>query len=643
MKMEHMLLKDQNILDDVQSGGDNVILPTLIKNSDLSAPEIPISEIPISKFSVMPVTPISPIPYVTPSPSQEFPTKFQKFSKFPKFPTDKFSTTATVGDGLSPTVIMDNSDRLSPTVVMSEKKKKVRVNDKVSITDLDYDLVPKSTDESFQDTLLDGIVPNDQTTTDPSMVFGTPPDPVNKNDPLNISNTPSRERDIDKRRYENFKVNGRVAEGLSPRPEKSKKRLSKNQKFRNSKFRYLDLSNKVPIPKDFTLNPFGNGPYFEVEDITDIKDSTLQSNMGYDLKVKWKLMPGETVNQETWEPVENLQECKDLMKKFKESKIFSDYLEYKKLSNVYSKPKVSKKSRSYKGIDIQSRRQQKNLKELRAAQAFDDYASKRSSNPSTSESGTNETNLRRSARLKANVVPETREFDSIYFGSVPGYVDIEEKARIDKVFLDFKNFSAENLYDDDTSLEVPSVEEVMHQALVNEEYRRSEEVPKPPNYDDHPHRTPGNKELNQQILRSIDKVLAEVGIDEDAPKTRSAMLKTKYEAEFKEAELSELDSIDKHGTFEEVELPKGAVPITCRWVYDFKRNKEGKCIRFKARLVVQGYKQQEGIDFDKTFSSTAQIRSFRTMVALCWDETRGLGPKRGSHTSSSGSVQRGIT
>ena len=94
------------------------------------------------------------------------------------------------------------------------------------------------------------------------------------------------------------------------------------------------------------------------------------------------------------------------------------------------------------------------------------------------------------------------------------------------------------------------------------------------------------------------------------------MLKSKYESEFKKAELSELESIEKHGTFEEVNLPEGAVPITCRWVYDFKRDEKGKVIRFKARLVVQGYKQQEGIDFDKTFSSTAQIRSFRTMVAV---------------------------
>ena len=53
-------------------------------------------------------------------------------------------------------------------------------------------------------------------------------------------------------------------------------------------------------------------------------------------------MPGETTNQETWEPMENLRESRGLMKKFKESKSYQDYMKYKKLSNLYSKPKVSK-------------------------------------------------------------------------------------------------------------------------------------------------------------------------------------------------------------------------------------------------------------------------------------------------------------
>ena len=144
----------------------------------------------------------------------------------------------------------------------------------------------------------------------------------------------------------------------------------------------------------------------------------------------------------------------------------------------------------------------------------------------------------------------------------------------------------------------------------------SEEFPPPPDYSKHPHHTLGNKELNKIIKQSIDKVMEEIDIAEDAPKTRLSMLKGKYEEEFRDAEVSELGSIEKHGTFEEVSRPDGVTPITCRWVYDYKRNKQGKVIRFKARLVVQGYKQQEGIDFDKTFSSTAQIRSFRIMVAL---------------------------
>lgn len=62
--------------------------------------------------------------------------------------------------------------------------------------------------------------------------------------------------------------------------------------------------------------------------------------------------------------------------------------------------------------------------------------------------------------------------------------------------------------------------------------------------------------------------------------------------------------------------PENRTPITCRWVYDLKRNSKGEIILFKARLVVHGYKQLEGIDFNKTFSSTVQVRTFRVLMAL---------------------------
>ena len=88
-----------------------------------------------------------------------------------------------------------------------------------------------------------------------------------------------------------------------------------------------------------------------------------------------------------------------------------------------------------------------------------------------------------------------------------------------------------------------------------------------------------------------------------------------FKGEYVEAEHRELKGLVLHGTFEEVYCPPDRTPITCRWAYDLKRDKEGRINLFKARLVVHGFKQVEGIDFNKTFSSTAQLRTFRLVVA----------------------------
>ena len=56
MQMENMMVKQNNDLpDDVQSGGDVLLSPTIIKNSFLSDPEIPISEgVQIPEISQIP-------------------------------------------------------------------------------------------------------------------------------------------------------------------------------------------------------------------------------------------------------------------------------------------------------------------------------------------------------------------------------------------------------------------------------------------------------------------------------------------------------------------------------------------------------------------------------------------------------------
>ena len=47
-----------------------------------------------------------------------------------------------------------------------------------------------------------------------------------------------------------------------------------------------------------------------------------------------------------------------------------------------------------------------------------------------------------------------------------------------------------------------------------------------------------------------------------------------------------------------------------------KLNEHGTIIRNKARLVVQGYNQEEGIDYDETFAPVARIEAIRLLIAF---------------------------
>ena len=47
-----------------------------------------------------------------------------------------------------------------------------------------------------------------------------------------------------------------------------------------------------------------------------------------------------------------------------------------------------------------------------------------------------------------------------------------------------------------------------------------------------------------------------------------------------------------------------------------KMNEEGIVTRNKARLVAQGYSQEEGIDFEETFAPVARLEAIRILLAF---------------------------
>ncbi|GJR11734.1 putative ribonuclease H-like domain-containing protein [Tanacetum coccineum] len=64
-----------------------------------------------------------------------------------------------------------------------------------------------------------------------------------------------------------------------------------------------------------------------------------------------------------------------------------------------------------------------------------------------------------------------------------------------------------------------------------------------------------------------------------------------------------------------VDLPKGKRAIGTKWIFRNKKDERGIVIRNKARLVAQGYIQEEGIDYDEVFAPVARIEAIRLFLA----------------------------
>ncbi|GJR26853.1 putative ribonuclease H-like domain-containing protein [Tanacetum coccineum] len=63
-------------------------------------------------------------------------------------------------------------------------------------------------------------------------------------------------------------------------------------------------------------------------------------------------------------------------------------------------------------------------------------------------------------------------------------------------------------------------------------------------------------------------------------------------------------------------LAGGKRVIGTKWVFRNKRDERGTIIKNKARLVAQGYRQEEGVDYDEVFAPVARIEAIRLFLAF---------------------------
>nr|GEV42675.1 hypothetical protein [Tanacetum cinerariifolium] len=77
----------------------------------------------------------------------------------------------------------------------------------------------------------------------------------------------------------------------------------------------------------------------------------------------------------------------------------------------------------------------------------------------------------------------------------------------------------------------------------------------------------------------------------------------------------EIHKFKRLEVWELVSCPNNVFLIKLKWIYNIKKDESGGVLKNKARLVAQGFRQEEGIDFEELFAPIARIEAIRIFIA----------------------------
>ncbi|KAF0639715.1 hypothetical protein FPSE5266_01344 [Fusarium pseudograminearum] len=110
--------------------------------------------------------------------------------------------------------------------------------------------------------------------------------------------------------------------------------------------------------------------------------------------------------------------------------------------------------------------------------------------------------------------------------------------------------------------------------------------------------------------------MAAKSIDLSEPRTHKEATKSASFNQWNKAMKDELQSLEENKTWILVDAPDNVNVLRGKWVYKLKRGGKGEILRHKARFVVRGFEQEEGIDYHETFASVVKPMSYKAIFAI---------------------------
>lgn len=119
-------------------------------------------------------------------------------------------------------------------------------------------------------------------------------------------------------------------------------------------------------------------------------------------------------------------------------------------------------------------------------------------------------------------------------------------------------------------------------------------------------------EVSELVKRGGEANLVEVKI----PRSYKEALKSPETAEWERAMSQEIGVMHDREVWELVDPPENVKILGSRWVYALKMNDKGEIMRYKARLVAQGFDQIKGESYDEVFSPVVNFCIIRLFFTI---------------------------
>ncbi|GJX99368.1 retrovirus-related pol polyprotein from transposon TNT 1-94 [Tanacetum coccineum] len=165
---------------------------------------------------------------------------------------------------------------------------------------------------------------------------------------------------------------------------------------------------------------------------------------------------------------------------------------------------------------------------------------------------------------------------------------------------------------DATSTSIPSSQEQEHSPIISQGF---EESPKTPTFHDDPLNESPNEDSTSQgsssNIRQIHTLFEHLGRWTKDHPIANVIGDPSHSINAIQEEIHEFERLE---VWELVPCPDNVFLIKLKWIYKVKTYEFGGVLKNKARLVAQGFRQEEGIDFEESFAPVARIEAIRDYV-----------------------------